>query len=88
MLINNETGQDTAERIVPEHLLLEEKGRTGRLLDWDISILQSIPMAASVAAERYLEVYRIPFDGSYLCCLSEGGECYLRTVEGGMGELR
>ena len=40
---------------VPEHLLLEEKVERGRLLDWDISILQSIPMAASVAAEDTLK---------------------------------
>ena len=54
MLINNETGQ-ALPKDVPEHLLLEEKVERGRLLDWDISILQSIPMAASVAAEDTLK---------------------------------
>ena len=54
MLINNETGQ-ALPADAPEHLLLEEGIKSGNLLDWDVSILQSIPMAASVATEDTLK---------------------------------
>lgn len=54
MLIDNETGQALPKN-VPEHLLLEEKVERGKLLDWNISILQSIPMAASVVMEDTLK---------------------------------
>lgn len=53
MLIDNETGQ-TLPKDVPEHLLLEEELKSGKLMDWEISILQSIPMAASVATKDTL----------------------------------
>lgn len=48
MLIDNETGRALPEKS-PEHLLLEEEVTTGNLLDWQLTIEQSIPMAASVA---------------------------------------
>ena len=54
MLIDNETGQ-ALPKDMPEHLLLEEKVERGKLLDWDISIFQTIPMAASVATEDTLK---------------------------------
>ncbi len=54
MLIDNETGQ-ALPKDMPEHLLLEEKVEWGKLLDWDISIFQTIPMAASVATEDTLK---------------------------------
>ena len=54
MLIDNETGRTLPEK-APEHLLLEEKVERGKLLDWDISIFQTIPMAASVATEDTLK---------------------------------
>lgn len=50
MLIDNETGK-TLPSDVPEHLLLEEHVKEGRLMDWHVSVLQSIPSAASVATE-------------------------------------
>ena len=50
MLIDNETGQ-ALPKDMPEHLLLEEKVERVKLLEWDISIFQTIPMAASVATE-------------------------------------
>lgn len=54
MLIDNETGQTLPEN-VPECLLLEDSVKNGKLMDWEISILQSIPMAASVATEDTLK---------------------------------
>lgn len=54
MLIDNETGK-TLPKDTPEHLLLEEDVKNGKLLDWKISVLQSIPMAASVATEDTLK---------------------------------
>lgn len=54
MLIDNETGK-TLPDDVPEHLLLEDRVKDGKLMDWDILILQSIPMAASVATEDTLK---------------------------------
>lgn len=48
MLIDNETGHALPEKS-PVHLLLEEEVKTGSLLDWQLTVEQSIPMAASVA---------------------------------------
>lgn len=48
MLIDNETGRALPEKS-PVHLLLEEEVSTGNLLDWQLTIEQTIPMAASVA---------------------------------------
>lgn len=48
MLIDNETGRALPEKS-PVHLLLEEEVTTGTLLDWQLTVKQSIPMAASVA---------------------------------------
>lgn len=53
MLIDNETGR-TLPETSPAHLLLEEDVQSGDLLGWQINILQSIPMAASVATEDTL----------------------------------
>lgn len=54
MLIDNETGR-ALPNDVPEHFLLEEEVKAGKLLDWQLSILQTIPMAASVATEDTLK---------------------------------
>lgn len=54
MLIDNETGQALPVDM-PEHLLLEDGVKNGKLVDWEISLLQSIPMAASVATEDTLK---------------------------------
>lgn len=48
MLIDNETGRTLPENS-PVHLLLEEGVSGGDLQDWQLTIEQSIPMAASVA---------------------------------------
>lgn len=48
MLIDNETGRTLPEKS-PVHLLLEEGVSGGDLQDWQLTIEQSIPMAASVA---------------------------------------
>ena len=48
MLIDNETGRTLPEKS-PVHLLLEEGVSDGSLQDWQLTIEQSIPMAASVA---------------------------------------
>lgn len=47
MLIDNATGQALPEKS-PVHLLLEEGVTHGELQDWQLTIEQSIPMAASV----------------------------------------
>ena len=54
MLIDNETGRTLPEKS-PVHLLLEEGVSTGNLQDWQLTIEQSIPMAASVATEDTLK---------------------------------
>ena len=54
MLIDNETGSALPEKS-PVHLLLEENVTDGALQDWQLTILQSIPMAASVTTEDTLK---------------------------------
>ena len=54
MLIDNETGRTLPEKS-PEHVLLEEGVIKGTLQDWQLTIEQSIPMAASVATEDTLK---------------------------------
>lgn len=54
MLIDNETGRTLPEKS-PVHLLLEEGVSDGSLQDWQLTIEQSIPMAASVATEDTLK---------------------------------
>lgn len=54
MLIDNETGRTLPEGS-PVNLLLEEGVEKGQLQDWEISIRQSIPLAASVATEDTLK---------------------------------
>ena len=54
MLIDNETGGVLPEKF-PVHLLLEDGVSEGSLLDWDLFVEQSIPMAASVATEDTLK---------------------------------
>lgn len=54
ILIDNETGGVLPKKS-PVHLLLEEGVSKGSLLDWDLSVEQSIPMAASVATEDTLK---------------------------------
>lgn len=54
MLIDNETGNALPEKS-PVHLLLEENVTDGALQDWQLTILQSIPMAASVTTEDTLK---------------------------------
>ena len=50
MLIDNETGRTLPEKS-PVHVLLEEGVTKGTLQDWQLTIEQSVPMAASVATE-------------------------------------
>lgn len=52
MLIDNETGQPIPEG---KHLRLEDGVESGKLSNWEVSILQSIPMAAPVATEDTLK---------------------------------
>ena len=54
MLIDNETGRTLPEKS-PVHILLEEGISDGNLQDWQLTIEQSIPMAASVATEDTLK---------------------------------
>ena len=54
MLIDNETGRTLPEKS-PVHVLLEEGVTKGTLQDWQLTIEQSIPMAASVATEDALK---------------------------------
>lgn len=54
MLIDNETGRTLPEKS-PVHILLEEGVTNGSLQDWQLTIEQSIPMAASVATEDILK---------------------------------
>ena len=54
MLIDNETGRALPEKS-PVHVLLEEGVTNGSLQDWQLTIEQSIPMAASVATEDTLK---------------------------------
>ena len=54
MLIDNETGGVLPEKS-PVHFLLEDGVSEGSLLDWDLFVEQSIPMAASVATEDTLK---------------------------------
>ena len=54
MLIDNETGRTLPEKS-PEHVLLEEGVTKGTLQNWQLTIEQSIPMAASVATEDALK---------------------------------
>ena len=54
MLIDNETGRTLPEKS-PVHILLEEGVSDGNLQDWQLTIEQSIPMAASVATEDTLK---------------------------------
>lgn len=55
MLIDNETGRTLPEKS-PVHVLLEEGVTNGSLQDWQLTIEQSIPMAASVATEDTLKL--------------------------------
>lgn len=59
MLIDNETGK-TLPKDKPVNLLLEEDLHKGKLLDWEISIEQRIPEAASMATQdtlRFVEFH-------------------------------
>ena len=61
MLIDNETGRTLPEKS-PVHVLLEEGVTKGTLQDWQLTIEQSIPMAASVATEdtvKFTKFYSI-----------------------------
>lgn len=50
MLIDNTSGKALPQN-QPENLLLEESFRQGELLDWQITLKESLPLAASVATE-------------------------------------
>lgn len=54
MLIDNETGQALPAG-KPENLLIEEEVNTGKLGEWEISIEQCLPMAASVSTADTLK---------------------------------
>lgn len=62
MLADNMTGKVLPDQS-PAHLLLE--GLTeGSLLDWDLTILRSLPEAASVMGGRYHPICRVLFCGA------------------------
>jgi hypothetical protein len=63
MMIDNETGKALPEG-APGHLLLEEGVQEGELLDWKVTISQSIPEAASVATGDTLKFTAFPSMGS------------------------
>ncbi len=57
MLINNKSGKTLPEKC-PEHILLEDSLTAGRLLDWEIKVKESVPMAGSMVMEdtvRFVE---------------------------------
>ena len=72
MLIDNETGRTLPEK-APEHLLLEEGVTDGRLVDWLVTIRQTIPWAASVATEdtvKFTEFHSMGATYAVICRLS------------------
>ena len=87
MLIDNETGRTLPEKS-PVHVLLEEGVTNGSLQDWQLTIEQSIPMAASVATEDTLKFTEFHSDGGDLCCLSESSQSEESNNQRGMGKLR
>lgn len=61
MLVNNTTGE-VVPAGKPEHILLEEDVSTGHLPDWEIAVIELLPMAASVATQdtvRFTEFHSI-----------------------------
>lgn len=57
MLIDNETGKALPER-KPVNVLLEDEVNEGELLDWNVTVVERIPEAASMATEdtvRFVE---------------------------------
>lgn len=50
MLIDNETGKALPAG-KPENILIEDDFGKGKLMDWEITVTQKLPMAASVATE-------------------------------------
>ncbi len=54
MLIDNSSGRLLPEK-TPVHLLLEEGVSGGRLMDWDISVTQSLPEAACIVSADSLK---------------------------------
>ena len=82
MLVDNETGRTLPEKS-PAHLLLEEGVSGGNLQDWQLTIGQSIPMAASVASEdtlRFTEFHSI--GATYAVYLKAVNRKNLKTREG------
>ncbi len=63
MLIDNASGKLLPEKS-PEHLLLEEGLGGGRLMDWDISLIRSIPEAACVVTADSLKFTEFHSAGS------------------------
>ena len=80
MLIDNETGRALPAG-TPEHLLLEDGVTEGRLPGWDIEVLNSIPMAASVATEDTLKFTEFHSMGATYAV-------YLKATDTGNGQSR
>ena len=59
VLVDNRTGEVLPTE-KPENLLIEEQVRQGQLMDWQIDIIQCLPMSASVATAdtlRFVDFY-------------------------------
>lgn len=82
MVIDNATGH-TLPVNHPQHLLLEDSLAHGQLLDWDIEVTQSIPMAAPVFTETEVRYARFPsMGGAYAVCVRAVDRQTRQVVEG------
>ncbi len=86
MLIDNETGGVLPAKS-PVHLLLEEGVSDGHLLDWELSVEQSIPMAASVTTEDTLKFTDSDSMGATYAVYLKAVNRKKSTDEGRLGEL-
>lgn len=63
MLIDNETGHTLPEK-QPVHLLIEKKGNVGKLMDWEIEIIEDIPQAGAFFTEDSVRYTRFDSMGA------------------------
>ena len=87
MLIDNETGRTLPEK-APEHLLLEEGVTDGRLVDWLVTIRQTIPWAASVATEDTVKFTEFHSMGATYAVYLQAINQKTKTAKEGVGKLR
>ena len=86
MLIDNETGRTLPEKS-PVHVLLEEGVTNGSLQDWQLTIEQSIPMAASVATEDTVKFTEFHSMGATYAVYLKG-QSEESNNQRGLGKLR